>query len=82
MSSLLIGWVWSGIMSIVLFPVNILLHILHMRFPPIKVHDVDLYILFLEIALLSISPVNLWFDLDKMANCGVFLKINRHYISF
>ena len=32
-------------MSIVLFPVNILLH-LCIRFPPLKVHGVDVYILY------------------------------------
>ena len=39
-------------MSIVLFPANILLCIC-IRFPPLKVHGVDVYILFLETALVS-----------------------------
>ena len=38
----------SGIVSTVMFPANILPHI---QFPPLKVHGVDLNILFLETAL-------------------------------
>ena len=41
-------------MSIVLFPAIILLYIILyicIRFPPLKVHGVDVYILFLETAL-------------------------------
>ena len=33
--------VMSGIMNIVLFPANVGLHIICIRFPPLKVHGVD-----------------------------------------
>ena len=53
----------SGIMSIVLFPANILLH-LCIRFPPRKVDGLDLYILFLETALVSLCIVLKYYSMD------------------